>query len=168
MSEDIELVDVREGPNLDVIRDLFTEYARSLDFNLCFQNFDEELRRLPGEYAPPQGRLVLCLVDGRPAGCIALKPLGNGICEMKRLFVRPEFRARRLGLKLAEHIIQEARHIGYTAMRLDTIAGKMQRAIDLYHFLGFREIPAYYHNPIPDAVYLELELQRDKPRMERI
>jgi ribosomal protein S18 acetylase RimI-like enzyme len=97
-------------------------------------------------------------VDGKPAGCIALKPLGNGICEMKRLFVRPEFRSRRLGLKLAEHIIKEAQQIGYTAMRLDTIAGKMQRAIDLYHSLGFREIPAYYHNPIPNAVYLELVL----------
>jgi len=158
MSDDIELVEVCEGPNLDVIRDLFLEYARSLDFNLCFQNFDEELRQLPGEYAPPAGRLVLCRVDGSPAGGIALKPLGHGICEMKRLFVRPEFRSRGLGLKLAEHIIKEARQIGYTAMRLDTIAGKMQRAIDLYHFLGFREIPAYYHNPIPDAVYLELEL----------
>src|SRR6516164_9991745 len=101
MNEGIELVEIRDGPGLDVIRDLFLEYARSLDFNLCFQNFDEELHRLPGEYAPPAGRLVLCRLDGVPTGCIALKPLGSGICEMKRLFVRPEFRARKLGFKLA-------------------------------------------------------------------
>jgi ribosomal protein S18 acetylase RimI-like enzyme len=157
MSEGVELIEIRDGADLHVIQELFLEYARSLDFDLCFQNFDEELRSLPGRYAPPAGRLILCRLDGAPAGCVALKPLGSGICEMKRLFVRPEFRARRLGLQLAQHIIQEARQIGYKAMRLDTIAS-MERAISLYRSLGFKEIPAYYHNPIPDAVYLELLL----------
>ena len=157
MSEAIELVEVRDGPGLEVIRGLFLEYAQSLDFDLCFQNFDEELRKLPGEYTPPAGRLVLGQLKGVPAGCIALKSLGSGICEMKRLFVRPEFRSQGLGLKLAEHIIQEARQIGYTAMRLDTIAS-MERAISLYRSLGFKEIPPYYLNPIPDAVFLELLL----------
>jgi ribosomal protein S18 acetylase RimI-like enzyme len=157
MSEDVELVDVTDGPALELVLELFLEYARSLHFDLCFQNFDGELRALPGEYAPPAGRLVLCRVGGVAAGCIALKPLGGGICEMKRLFVRPEFRDRRLGLKLAEHIIREARQIGYTAMRLDTITS-MERAIRLYRSLGFKEIPAYYRNPIPNAVYLELTL----------
>ena len=157
MSEGVELIEIRDGADLHVIQELFLEYARSLDFDLCFQNFDEELRSLPGRYAPPAGRLILCRLDGAPAGCVALKPLGSGICEMKRLFVRPEFRARRLGLQLAQHIIQEARQIGYQAMRLDTIAS-MERAISLYRSLGFKEIPAYYHNPIPDAVYLELLL----------
>ena len=158
MSDDVEVVDVTDGPALEVVRELFLEYARSLHFDLCFQNFDEELGALPGEYAPPAGRLVLCRVGGVAAGCIALKPLGSGICEMKRLFVRPEFRAQRLGLKLAEHIIEEARQIGYRAMRLDTIAD-MERAIGLYRSLGFKEIPPYYRNPIPNAVYLELTLK---------
>ena len=161
MSDDVEVVDVTGGPALELVRELFLEYASSLHFDLCFQNFDAELGALPGEYAPPAGRLVLCRVGGVAAGCIALKPLGSGICEMKRLFVRPEFRAQRLGLKLAEHIIREARQIGYTAMRLDTIAGTMERAIGLYRSLGFKEIPPYYRNPIPNAVYLELSVIKE-------
>jgi putative acetyltransferase len=158
MKEPVEFIPIERGPELDEIRELFLEYARSLDFNLCFQNFDQELLALPGEYAPPQGRIILCRVDGKTAGCIALKPLGAGVCEMKRLFVRPEFRGRKLGLQLAERIVQAARQIGYTSMRLDTIAGSMEGAIALYRGLGFKEIPAYYNNPIPNAVYLELNL----------
>jgi ribosomal protein S18 acetylase RimI-like enzyme len=153
----IELLHVQAGPLLDDIRALFLEYAHSLDFSLCFQNFDEELRTLPGEYGTPRGRLILCRLDGTTAGCIALKPLGGEICEMKRLFVRPEFRGRHVGFALATYIIEEAKRLGYGAMLLDTIAS-MHRAMALYRSLGFREIPPYYKNPIPNAVYFELDL----------
>jgi len=155
----LRLSHVESGSALEEIRSLFLEYAQSLDFDLCFQNFDVELRELPGRYRPPEGRLILCEVDGSAAGCIALKPLEPGICEMKRLFVRPAFRGRRIGMKLAEHIINEARLIGYSVMRLDTIRGRMDNAIALYASLGFREIPPYYENPVPNAFYMELWLQ---------
>jgi len=154
----IEFIQVEPGPALDQIRALFLEYAKSLDFNLCFQNFDKELRELPGEYALPDGRLILCEFNGKPAGCIALKPLEPGICEMKRLYVRPESRGSQLGFKLATHLIDEARRAGYTSMRLDTIRGSMDKAIALYRSLGFKEIPPYYPNPIPNALFLELAL----------
>jgi ribosomal protein S18 acetylase RimI-like enzyme len=152
------LTNVQSGPLLDVIRQLFLEYARGLDFNLCFQNFDKELAGLPGPYAMPRGRLVLCEVDDKAAGCIALKPLESGVCEMKRLFLRPEFRGKGLGPLLTQHIIDEARVIGYSAMRLDTIRGTMDNAIALYASLGFKEIPPYYSNPIANAFYMELKL----------
>jgi ribosomal protein S18 acetylase RimI-like enzyme len=167
MSDPVELIKVEYGPQLDDIRELFLEYARSLDFDLCFQNFDKELRELPGEYAPPAGRLILCRVKEGVAGCIALKSLGDGICEMKRLFVRPRFRGQGLGMTLGRQIIGEAQHIGYEAMRLDTIAGKMEPAIALYRSLGFREIPPYYDNPIPNAAYFELDLRGPTDTPER-
>jgi GNAT superfamily N-acetyltransferase len=113
---------------------------------------------LPGLYGLPRGRLILCEVDGQTAGCIALKPLDHGACEMKRLFVRPQFRGRQLGVALVGRIIQEARSIGYSVMRLDTIKGAMDNAIALYTGLGFKEIPAYYDNPIPNAFFMELKL----------
>ena len=160
MSDIIEFVYIESGPELEEIRDLFLEYARSLDFNLCFQSFDKELLELPGRYAPPQGRLILCRVNGASAGCIAVKPLrGDGLCEMKRLFVRPEFRGKGLGLKLAVRLIEDAKQIGYHAMRLDTIAGQMDAAIAVYRGLGFKEIPPYYDNPVPNAVFFELILK---------
>jgi putative acetyltransferase len=158
MSSDIKLVHIESGPDLEEIRALFLKYARSLNFNLCFQSFDKELLELPGPYGTPQGRLILCKVEGTTAGCIALKPLEPGICEMKRLFVRPAFRGQRLGVRLAEYIIGEARAIGYSAMRLDTIHGTMDDAIAIYRSLGFKEIPPYYENPIPNACYMELKL----------
>lgn len=161
MSEAIELIYVEAGIHIDEIRDLFLEYARSLDFDLCFQSFDKELLELPGPYAPPRGRLILCRVDGSPAGCIAVKPIGDEVCEMKRLFVRPHFRGKGIGFKLASQLIEDARRIGYSAMRLDTIAGKMAPAIALYRSLGFKEIPPYYDNPIPNAAYFELKLGFD-------
>ena len=154
----VSLVHIENGPALDQIRELFLEYARGLHFSLCFQSFDEELAGLPGAYAQPSGRLILCEVDGRPAGCVALRSLEPGICEMKRLFVRPDFRGRRLGRQLAEHIILEAREIGYSAMRLDTIRGTMGEAVGLYRSLGFQDIAPYCENPIPDAAYMELRL----------
>ena len=158
MSETIQFRHIESGPELEEIRALFVEYAKSLNFSLCFQGFDRELETLPGVYSPPRGRLILCEVDGKPAGCIALKPLEHGACEMKRLFVRPEFRGKRLGVKLAEMLIGEAREMGYSAMRLDTIRGLMDNAIALYASLGFNEIPPYYENPIDNAVYMELVL----------
>jgi GNAT superfamily N-acetyltransferase len=156
--QSVRLIQVESGPALDQIRSLFLEYAQSLDFDLCFQNFDAELRELPGRYRPPEGRLILCEVDGSAAGCIALKPLEPGVCEMKRLFVRPAFRGRQLGVLLAKHIINEARLIGYSAMRLDTIRGRMDNAIALYSSVGFREISPYYKNPVPNAFFMELSL----------
>src|SRR5947208_1872470 len=102
-------------------RTLFQEYGASLGFSLCFQNFDKELAGLPGDYAPPDGRLLLAECEGQPAGCIALHKLEDGISEMKRLYLRPQFRGKGLGRALADHIIAEARRIGYKRMRLDTV-----------------------------------------------
>ena len=158
MNEAMRFTHVESGAELEQIRALFLEYAQALDFNLCFQNFDKELQELPGIYSPPHGRLILCNVDGRAAGCIALKPLEPRVCEMKRLFVRPEFRGRQLGLKLAVRLLDDARQIGYSLMRLDTIRGSMDNAIALYESLGFKEIPPYYENPIPNALYMELKM----------
>jgi ribosomal protein S18 acetylase RimI-like enzyme len=157
MSDVVEIVEASSTEDLAEVRILFLEYADSLNFSLCFQDFEAELSSLPGKYAPPLGRLFLCRVNGRTAGCIAIKPLDEGICEMKRLYVRPAFRSRKLGFLLATRVIDEARRIGYRAMRLDTIAS-MERAMGLYRSLGFKEIPPYYENPIPNAVYFELKI----------
>jgi putative acetyltransferase len=158
MEDDIRLTHVEQGPKLQEIRALFLEYAQSLNFELCFQNFDKELNELPGVYRLPNGRLILCEVAGKAAGCIALKPLEQGACEMKRLFVRPEFRGRQLGAALAGRILQEARNTGYRVMRLDTIKGAMENAIALYTSLGFKETAPYYDNPISNAYFMELKL----------
>jgi ribosomal protein S18 acetylase RimI-like enzyme len=137
---------------------LFEEYAASLDFSLCFQGFDHELAELPGSYAPPRGSLQLARVDGAAAGCVALRPIGNDACEMKRLFVRPRFHGQGLGRKLAVAIIAEGRAAGYTTMKLDTVPS-MTAAQGLYESLGFRNIPPYTANPIEGARYLELRLR---------
>lgn len=139
---------------------MFLEYASSLDFDLCFQNFDQELRELPGEYARPSGRLILALYDGMPVGCVALRRLEEGICEMKRLYVKPPYRGKGIGRELAEKIISEAKSIGYRKMRLDTIS-TMIEATTLYKSLGFREIGPYRPNPIEGARYFELILRTD-------
>src|SRR5260370_23505950 len=140
-------------------RELMTEYATALGFDLCFQNFDEELRALPGNYAPPTGRLLLATWNGQAAGVVAMRALEEeGACEMKRLFVRPAFRGRSLGRALAEKVIAEARQGGYARMRLDTIQGIMNSAIRLYRELGFREIPAYYPTPVRETLFMELHL----------
>jgi putative acetyltransferase len=142
-------------------RELMMEYATALGFDLCFQNFDEELRALPGKYAPPAGRLLLATWNGQAAGLVAMRALEEkGTCEMKRLFVRPGFRGKSLGRVLAEKVIAEARQAGYTRMRLDTIQGIMDSAIGLYRELGFREIPAYYVTPVRETLFMELELER--------
>jgi putative acetyltransferase len=144
--------------HIEAARTLFGEYAASLGFSLCFQNFDQELKNLPGDYAPPDGRLLLATEDDQLAGCIAFRSLGDGVCEMKRLFVRPAYRATGLGRSLVESIIDEARMLGYTHMRLDTVPGKMDKAIALYQSLGFVEIESYCQNPVEGAKFMELKL----------
>ena len=156
----MKLIDACDSPSLVTIRTLFREYAAAIGIDLCFQNFEAELAALPGCYAPPAGCILLAESDpGRePAGCIALRPLDPGICEMKRLYVRPAYRGTGLGRTLAVALIERARQIGYATMRLDTLAS-MTSAQALYRTLGFRECPAYYANPLPGVVYMELALQ---------
>jgi putative acetyltransferase len=139
-------------------RELFLEYAQSLGMNLCFQNFEEELAGLPGHYAPPDGRLLLAQYETQLAGCVALHKWENGVCEMKRLYLRPAFRGKGLGRVLAKTIIAQAREIGYQRMRLDTIEPIMRDAVEMYRKLGFREIAPYRPNPIAGAIYMELQL----------
>jgi putative acetyltransferase len=145
-------------------RELFLEYANSLNFSLCFQNFEQELATLPGHYAPPKGRLLLGEYDDQLAACVALRPLDEKICEMKRLYLRPAFRGKGLGRVLAEHLIDEAREIGYDSMRLDTVEPVMKDAVAMYRRFGFREIPAYRENPNPGALYMELDLRSNDLR----
>jgi GNAT superfamily N-acetyltransferase len=134
------------------------EYGQSLGFSLCFQSFDEELKGLPGAYAPPGGRLLLAQYPSHTAGCIALRKLGPDICEMKRLYVRPADRGRNLGRMLVERLIVEAQAIGYHRMRLDTIQSAMKDAVVLYGSIGFKEIPPYSKIPIESALWMELLL----------
>lgn len=154
----IEIVHAETSGRIAQVKMLFLEYAESLGFSLCFQAFDEELASLPGMYAPPEGRLLIAYLNGEAVGCAALHKLEDGICEMKRLYVRPSARGQGIGKKLSEQIISEARLIGYRRMRLDTIESQMQTAVALYRAQGFREIPPYRHNPIPGALYMELIL----------
>jgi putative acetyltransferase len=139
-------------------RELFLEYAQSLGFSLCFQNFDKELAELPGDYAPPSGRLLLAESQGELAGCVALHKLDSAICEMKRLYLRPQFRGQGLGRALAERIIADARQIGYQHMRLDTVEPVMKDAVGMYRKLGFKGIAPYRLNPMAGTVYMELKL----------
>jgi putative acetyltransferase len=142
---------------LPEVRTLFTEYAESLGFDLCFQGFDRELRDLPGEYEPPTGSLLLAVGEGGAEGCVALRRLDGQTSEMKRLYVRPPARGSGLGRRLALAIIAEARRIGYARMRLDTVPS-MKGAIGLYQRLGFRRIAPYRPNPIEGALFMELNL----------
>jgi len=160
-----QLIQAATPAQLEQVRALLLEYGQSLGFSLCFQSFDAELAGLPGDYAPPTGRLVLAEVEGKPAGCVALHRLGEScadkrelLCEMKRLYVRPDFRGHQLGRRLVEELMRAARGIGYKKMRLDTVEPIMGHAVALYRELGFREIPSYRENPIAGALYMELEL----------
>src|SRR5579862_906787 len=165
---------------IEQIRELFMEYAKSLGFSLCFQGFDQELAGLPGDYAPPEGRLLLVEYDGQLAGCGALHKVeghesrvasgeagikvtdntqaDERICEMKRLYLRPDFRGKGLGRALAERILQEARGIGYGKLRLDTVEPVMKDAVAMYRRMGFREIEPYRENPMAGTLYMELDL----------
>jgi putative acetyltransferase len=154
----MELIQAESADDINRARELFKEYAGGLGIDLCFQNFDKELALLPGDYVPPSGRLFLAISDDAANGCVALRMIADGICEMKRLYVRPEFRGTGLGRTLAETIIQTAREIGYDRMRLDTLPGKMDRAIAMYRSLGFKEIEPYYDNPVEGATFMELSL----------
>jgi putative acetyltransferase len=155
----LEIVQAETPERVAEARQLFGEYAESLGFDLGFQGFGEELAGLPGAYSPPQGRLLLAIHDGQTAGCVALRDLGEGICEMKRLYVRPGFRGLHIGHALALAVIAEARQVGYGRMRLDTVPA-MAQARALYVSLGFREIQPYRFNPIPGTAFLELDLDR--------
>ncbi len=136
---------------------LFMEYAVSLHFDLCFQNFDQELASLPGEYAPPAGVLLLSVYDGETVGCVALRMLSTETCEMKRLYVRSSFRGLGIGRLLAEAVIERGLTAGYQRMRLDTV-DSMKEALSLYNSMGFQEIAPYRYNPVPGARYMELDL----------
>lgn len=155
----LRIVDALAVDGLLKVRCLFKEYAASIGVDLCFQGFEEELAGLPGSYAPPAGRLLLALYEGELAGCVGLRKLDEGVCEMKRLYVRPAYRSFGVGRELAHQVIQEARIAGYYRMRLDSLPS-MSRALRLYRKLGFREIAAYCDNPIEGAVFLELPLNR--------
>jgi putative acetyltransferase len=143
-------------------RTLFQEYGASLGFSLCFQNFDKELAGLPGDYAPPLGRLLIAYLDSEAAGCVALHEFEPGTAEMKRLYVRPAFRGKRVGLALAHAIIEAAREIGYQRMRLDTVPSEMADAVKMYQRLGFQEIAPYRANPQPGTLYMELDLKESQ------
>lgn len=143
-------------------RVLFQEYAAGLGIDLCFQGFAVELAGLPGRYAPPGGRLLLAMAGAEAAGCVALRSLTEGVCEMKRLFVRPAFRGQQVGRLLAERVVAEARSIGYRTMRLDTLP-QMEAAIRLYEGLGFVRCAPYYDTPLADTVFMELQLRPNRP-----
>jgi ribosomal protein S18 acetylase RimI-like enzyme len=160
-SPDVRLVFPDSPELLAAAREMFREYAHSLDVDLCFQNFEAELAGLPGDYAPPGGQLLLAFVDGELAGCGAMRALPDAdyanACEMKRLFVRPAFRRFGIGRVLAQGLLDQAQGAGYSAILLDTL-DDMEAARGLYASLGFEEVPPYYFNPIPGAHYLKASL----------
>jgi ribosomal protein S18 acetylase RimI-like enzyme len=164
MATKIDIAAPHDAGDLEATKALFAEYAGSLGFSLAYQDFEEELANFPGKYASPAGALLLARVDGEPAGAVALRPLDADICEMKRLYVKPEFRGLRtaqglsIGSALAHGIVAAARERGYHRLRLDTISGKMQAAVKLYRSMGFVDIPPYYPSPVPDTAYMELVL----------
>ena len=145
------------GADMDLIRELFREYEEFLGFDLCFQDFQQELAALPGAYGPPTGTLLLAREEGQVLGCVALRAIEPDICEMKRLYLRPTARGKGLGIALCQAVIERARTLGYKSMKLDTVS-KLEKAIELYRTLGFEACPAYCHNPHPDVEYFELQL----------
>lgn len=161
----MKLADGSQPKRLDAVRQLFKEYAASLNFALCFQNFAAELANLPGDYAPPSGCLLLALRDENAAGCVALRRLEDGICEMKRLYVRPAYRGAGVGKALAEEIVRRAQKLGYKLMRLDTV-DSMHEAQALYRSLGFTDTAPYCFNPLEGVRFMELKLSSEPSRQE--
>ncbi len=159
----LKISQAETSEDIQIVRELFLEYAAS-GFDLCFQSFETELAELPGDYAPPRGRLLLARYESQPAGCVAMHRIADDVCEMKRLYVRPDFRGKGIGKALALSLLEAARQIGYFYMRLDTVEPVMKEAVAMYRRLGFREIPAYRPNPIPGAIYMELELLPPRTR----
>ena len=153
-----EITLATSAKQIEEARTLFREYEAWLGMSLCFQSFEEEVAGLPGKYAPPIGRLYVAYVDGEPAGCIALRKLEPGVCEMKRLYLRESARGLGLGVRLIEQVIADAQEIGYAKMRLDTYPPKMGKAVSLYEAHGFYEIPPYYDNPHAGVLYMEKTL----------
>lgn len=156
-AEGVRITPAHLSEQLPIVRELFMEYANSIEVDLCFQGLSKELAELPGAYAPPTGRLYVAYEANTPVGCVALRKIKEDICEMKRLYVRPSARGTGLGRQLATLVIETAREVGYQKMRLDTLAS-MKRAIALDESLGFQRIDPYYHNPSGCAVFMELRL----------
>ena len=155
----MKLIQAKSSEHIVTARELFEEYAAGLGIDLCFQSFEKELAALPGDYVPPSGRLLLAFADeNQVAGCVALRRIDDRVCEMKRLYLRSEFRGQGLGRRLAEAVMNEARQIGYERMCLDTLADQMTTAVAMYRTLGFKEIPPYYDNPVKGATFMELSL----------
>jgi GNAT superfamily N-acetyltransferase len=154
----LSIVQAETSEQIGEAKLLFREYEAWLGLDLCFQGFEQELAELPGKYAKPDGRLFLAYSDDKLAGCIAMRKIDDGICEMKRLFVRDGFRGKQIGVRLVENLIEEARFEGYLKMRLDTFPPKMGKAVSLYETHGFRPISAYYDNPYDGVLYMELDL----------
>ncbi len=162
----MEIIHVKTAKHLNEICQLFREYENFLGVDLCFQGFEEELARLPGEYAPPKGSLLLAVDGKNTAGCVAVREFNGDVCEMKRLYLRSKYRGVGLGRKLAEKIIEEAARIGYSSIRLDTLKN-LKEAMGLYKSLGFKRVDPYYDNPLPGVTYWELQLKGSKG-LERI
>ena len=154
----IEIHSAEMPEDLESIRVLFREYQQGLGVDLCFQDFEAELAGLPGKYAGPTGVLLIAKDGDVPCGCVAVRQTEGTICEMKRMFVRPDWRGRGLGRRLAEAILVAAQSLGYTVMRLDTLE-RLTEAMCLYEYMGFRRIPAYYDNPLAGVAYWELKLR---------
>jgi N-acetylglutamate synthase-like GNAT family acetyltransferase len=147
----------QEGEELNIIRQLFRDYEKELEENLCFQSFEEELKEPLKKYGPPNGALFLAYGNNEVAGCIALYDLGEKVCEMKRLYVKSVYREHKIGRALIELLLQKAKELGYNVMKLDTLQ-KLQAAIHLYKKYGFTETTSYYNNPLPGVVYMEKKL----------
>jgi putative acetyltransferase len=154
----MEIVQAVSNEQIETVRGLFREYEKWLGLDLCFQGFEQELATLPGKYAPPQGRLFLVYSDNIAVGCAALRPLEDGVCEMKRLFVREGSAGRGFGRSLIKTLINDAKLIGYKRILLDTFPPKMAKAVHLYESHGFRPIEPYYYNPNPETLFMELAL----------
>ena len=159
MKDRFHIVPCRTDQHIEQVRRLYREYNDFLGVDLSFQGFERELANLPGAYGPPSGALLLAEGPAGAAGCVGLRRLGEGICEMKRLYVRPAFRGMGLGRKLAVRIIETSLQMNYLRMRLDTL-DRLTEAIGLYRALGFTTIAPYYPNPLPGVTYWELDLER--------